>query len=82
MLTELRAWNKVGVPVRREMRMTDVRVTIDAGKNVGFVIDGQQRDMVLRNEQSVVRAIAFSEEESNLWQVQKELLAVLKMLEA
>ena len=81
MLTELRAWNKVGVPVRREMRMTDVRVTIDAGKNVGFVIDGQKRDMVLRDEQSVVKAIEFSEEESNLWQVQKELLAVLKMLE-
>jgi hypothetical protein len=78
----LRIWNTVGKPIRRELRMADVRLITDAGTTAGWRIDGRERSMPWIGYSRAV-AMDWSEEEESwdMWQVHKELWVLHKMME-
>ena len=80
LLRVVRVWNPVGVPIRRDLRMVEVRVMMDAGSNAGWVIDGVKGDVVM--VPGLGRGVGkdFTEEQVKMWQVQKELSAVAVFL--
>jgi hypothetical protein len=81
LLRVLRVWNTVGVPIRRDLRMVEVRVMMDSGTNAGWCIDGQKGEVVMVPGWSRGGGTGFTPEEEKMWQVQKELLTVALMLQ-
>ena len=80
MLTELRVWNQVGKPVRRHRRMTTFRAMTDAGTSAGWRLDGDMRQ-VDWGESTVAVSCDWDEADEELFQVQKELRVIHRMLE-
>ena len=79
LLQELRVWNQVGAPIRRDLRAAELRLQMDAGSGLGWRLDGVVRDVGWGDYSRAVAA-DWTEEERELHQVQKELWAVHRVL--
>ena len=72
----LKAWNRLGAPIRRPLGAAELRVVSDAGLDgFGYKIEGKSRQLTLQ-DQCVVEAGEWIGDDKDLWQVWRELRGV------
>ena len=79
LLQHIEEWNRKGASFKRSPSMQELRIICDAGTGWGYRLDGDARQLEM-GERSVGKAGEWTDEELELWQPWKELLAVEKAI--